>query len=241
MKNLIRYVVTSVLVLIGAVAVAAQEDVCYEKGGMWNAEDTICTIQHRIDIDVSYPITLAQYPIVEQVVDEFIAETRSQFLGFVTAPEMFTFPSVGGFFLSISYDEYRFSDTIVSLVFTIGDYTGGAHPNSWYTTFTFDLEQGQEITLDDLFVEGSNPLAVISPIIQQDLLARIGEMTDPTWVEQGTGENPDNYQNFAITPDQLIFFFPPYQVAAYAAGPQEASIPLSQIRAILAPLFNGAG
>jgi hypothetical protein len=192
-------------------------------------------------MDVSYPITPAQYPVVEQTVDTFIAETRSQFLAGVTAPEMFNFPSTGGFFLSISYEEYRFSDTIINLVFTIADYTGGAHPNSYYKTFTFDLEQERVIILDDLFVEGSNPLAVISPIVQQDLITRIGEMTDPTWIEQGTGENPENYQNFAITPDALIFFFPPYQVAAYAAGPQQASIPLSQLNAILASPFNGAG
>jgi hypothetical protein len=220
---------------------AAQEDVCYEKGGTWNADDTTCIIQHQIDMDVSYPITLAQYPVVEQTVDTFVAETRSQFLAGVTAPEMFNFPSPGGFFLSISYEEYRFSDTVTSLVFTISDYTGGAHPNSYYKTFTFDLEQERVITLGDLFVEGSNPLAVISPIVQQDLITRIGEMTDPTWIEQGTGENPENYQNFAITPDALIFFFPPYQVAAYAAGPQQASIPLAQLNAILASPFNEAG
>jgi hypothetical protein len=206
----IRIVAVIVLLLSGVVSVTAQEDVCYEKGGMWNAEDTTCTIQHSIDIDVSYPITLAAYPIVEQTVDGFITETRSQFLGFVTAPEMFAFPSTGGFFLSIAYDEYHYSDSIVSLVFTVADYTGGAHPNSWYKTFTFDLAQGRELTLDDLFLVGSNPLAVISPIVQQDLLTRIGEMTDPTWIEQGTGENPENYQNFALTADQLLFFFPPY-------------------------------
>jgi hypothetical protein len=240
MPRPIHYAVLFAVLVSGGVFVVAQEDVCYEKGGTWNAEDTTCNIQHQIEMDVSYPITLAQYPIVEQTVDAFIAETRSQFLAGVTAPEMFAFPSTGGFFLSISFDEYRFSDTVISLVFTVADYTGGAHPNSWYRTFTFDLAQGREITLGDLFIEGSNPLAVISPIVQQDLLTRIGEMTDPTWIEQGTGENPVNYQNFAITPDALIFFFPPYQVAAYAAGPQQSSIPLSQISAILASPFNGA-
>jgi hypothetical protein len=42
-----------------------------------------------------------------------------------------------------------------------------------------------------------------------------------------------------ITPDALTFFFPPYQVAAYAAGPQTVSIPLAQLGALLAPPFAG--
>jgi hypothetical protein len=227
------------LLTIGAVTVSAQEDICSQKGGIWSAEDTTCNIQHSIDIEISYPVTLAQYPIVEQTVDAFIQETRSQFLAGVTAPEMFTFPVFGGFFLSIAYEEYRFSDEIVTLVFTVGDYTGGAHPNSYYKTFTYHLAQGRELTLFDLFVEGADPLAVISPIVQQDLQTRIGEMTDPEWIALGTAENPDNFANFAITPDTLIFFFSPYQVAAYAAGPQQSSIPLSQLSAILVSPFNG--
>jgi len=228
------------LLAVGAVAVSAQEDICSQKGGIWNAEDTTCNIQHSIDIEISYPVTLAQYPIVEQTVDAFIQETRSQFLAGVTAPEMFSFPVFGGFFLSIGYDEYRFSEEIVTLVFTVGDYTGGAHPNSYYRTFTYDLAQGRQLSLYDLFIEGADPLSVISPIVQQDLQTRIGEMTDPEWIALGTGDNPENYANFAITPDALIFFFSPYQVAAYAAGPQQSSIPLSQISAILASPFKGA-
>ena len=45
--------------------------------------------------------------------------------------------------------------------------------------------------------------------------------------------------NFAVTPDALIFYFAPYQVAAYAAGPQTVQIPLAQISGVLAPPFNG--
>ena len=36
---------------------------------------------------------------------------------------------------------------------------------------------------------------------------------------------------------RVIFFFPPYQLAAYAAGPQTISLPLSQIAGVLAPAY----
>jgi hypothetical protein len=232
------FIAVALLLVSGVLTTVAQEDACFEKGGTWNADDSTCLIHDQIDMDVNYPVTYVEYPFVEQTVDAFIEETRTEFLGFVTTPETFSVPSVATFFLSITYEEYQFSDTIVSLVFTVAEYTGGAHPNSWYKTFTFDLEQEQEILLDDLFIEGSDPLAVISPIVQEDLAETLGDMADPAWIEEGTGENPENYQNFAITPDELIFFFPPFQVAAYAAGPQQVSIPLSEISTILAPPFN---
>ena len=234
-----RILIVIIASLICVITASAQEDVCYEKGGAWNPDESTCLISHAITVEVDYPITLAHHPIVEQTVDAFINETRGQFLAGVTAPEMFTFPTAAGFFLSIAYDEYRFSEDIISLVFTVSDYTGGAHPNSYYRTFTFDLAQTRVLIVDDLFVNTADALAVISPIVQQDLLARLGDMSDATWIEQGTGLIPENYQNFAITPDELIFFFPPYQVAAYAAGPQEVAIPLSQIRSALAAPFSG--
>jgi hypothetical protein len=236
MKTLIAILV---LFTVGILPAAAQEDLCYEKGGMWSADEATCIISRNITVDLDYPITLAQHDIVEQTVDTFINETRGQFLSFITAPEMFEFPTSAGYFLSIAYDEYPFSDDITTLVFTISDYTGGAHPNSYYKTFTFDLAGERVLTLDDVFVNTADALTVISPLVQQDLLTQAGDMSDPTWIEQGTGLVPDNYQNFAITPDELIFFFPPYQVAAYAAGPQEVHLPLEQIGSVLAAPFSG--
>jgi len=227
------------LVVLGVSTVAAQEDACYQKGGTWNADESKCVIAHSIEASIDHPIELAQHPIVEQTVDAFINETRTQFLSSVTAPEMFAFPAPGGFFLSMAHDEYRFSNDIVSLVFTVSDYTGGAHPNSYYQTFTFDLAQERLLTLDDLFVDGVVALSVIFPIVQQDLTERLGDMADASWIEQGTGVVPENYRNFAITPDELIFFFPPYQVAAYAAGPFEVHIPLSAISTVLAAPYSG--
>jgi Protein of unknown function (DUF3298) len=37
----------------------------------------------------------------------------------------------------------------------------------------------------------------------------------------------------------LIFYFPPYQVTAYAAGPQQVEIPFVALHTLLAPPFAG--
>jgi hypothetical protein len=95
------------------------------------------------------------------------------------------------------------------------------------------------LTLDDLFLPGSNPLTVIGPLVEQSLQTQLGDMTDADWIHTGTGTDPINYQNWIITPGTLTFYFPPYQVAAYAVGPQTVSLPLADLSAILAPGFSG--
>jgi uncharacterized protein YecT (DUF1311 family) len=58
-------------------------------------------------------------------------------------------------------------------------------------------------------------------------------MTDSDWIKRGAGPNARNYRAFVLTAKALDVFFDAYQVAAYAAGPQEAHIPLAAIKAEL--------
>jgi hypothetical protein len=229
--------VALLIVLSGAVHVMAQEDVCTQNGGNWDASAQQCILSAAIQIKIAYPLELAGYDLAAQTVDQFLATTRSAFLTPVAEGPFYSPP--GPLDLQVDYELFDFSPTILSVKFTVYEYTGGAHGNTAFQTYTFDLAQQRILTLNDLFLPGSNPLQVIAPIVQQDLAATLGDMADATWIEQGTGTNPDNYQNFVLTPDALIFFFPPYQVAPYAAGPQTVSIPLAQLSAVLAPPFNG--
>ena len=44
-----------------------------------------------------------------------------------------------------------------------------------------------------------------------------------------TGLDPSHYQNFAITDDQLIFYFAPGEMLSALAGPAQASVPRNAI------------
>jgi hypothetical protein len=72
--------------------------------------------------------------------------------------------------------------------------------------------------------------------VQADLTAQMGEFADPQWILDGTS-SLEAYMNFVVTQDALVFFFPPYQVAAYAAGPQMVAIPLEQLSGVLTSPF----
>jgi len=93
--------------------------------------------------------------------------------------------------------------------------------------------------LNDVFLNGTVPLDVISKLAQEDLKKQLGDMADPGMLEAGTtATTPDNYKNWALTPNSLVFFFDPYQVAAYAAGPQKVEILFTTLNGLLAAPFG---
>jgi hypothetical protein len=141
--------------------------------------------------------------------------------------------------LDVDFESYAFSEAITSLNFNVYQYTGGAHGNTFFATFIFDLETERVLGFDDLFLAGINPLETIYPIVQASLEEQLADYEpDLAWIAEGTGMNPDNYQNFVVSEDALIFFFPPYQVGPYALGPQQVSISLADLTGILAPPFR---
>lgn len=134
--------------------------------------------------------------------------------------------------VTITY-EVREGARTVSYVFMLAIDTLGAHPNFFYRTFTFDLETGSELGISELFTNNSDYLTRLSSIAFFDLSKELGEESDVEYIREGVEPNALNFANFTIEGDRLVLLFPPYQVAPYAAGPQDVRIPLSQLKDIL--------
>jgi hypothetical protein len=220
---------------LGMLPAAAQEDACYSKDGNWMTETQKCVVSVGVHVDVDYPLEMAQYPEVAKVIDTFITDQQKTFVSSYT-PD-YTLPAhVNDWTMSIENEIYKFSDDIQSVVFNIHFYTGGAHPNSGYNSFTFDVKQGKQLALEDLFLNGDVPWDIIAKLAKDDLKTQLGDMADEMMLEPGTtATNHDNYKNWALTDTSLIFFFDPYQVAAYVAGPQKVEIPFTTLHTLLAP------
>lgn len=103
---------------------------------------------------------------------------------------------------------------------------GGAHPSIWYKAFNYNLGTKQPVTLDNLFAPGTTPLDSIFPIVQRDLERQtpLGAAILPS-----TGHDPTHYQNFAISDDELIFYFAPGEMLPAFAGPVQAQVPRNTI------------
>lgn len=118
---------------------------------------------------------------------------------------------------------------ILSLKFDIMVYiAGAAHPGTHSRTVTYDLEAGSDVSLDKLFLPGSNYLQVISDYCLAQLKPKI-----PDLFIAGLNPTPSNYQSWNITPNGLLITFDEYQVAAYALGSQMVVVPYSGLKTVI--------
>jgi hypothetical protein len=143
--------------------------------------------------------------------------------------------------IQIAYTIALAKDDLISVEFSISSYyAGAAHPNSASQTLNFDLRNGKQLKLADLFQPGSKYLQTISAYCVKELTAQAQKqgadgMLDEEWIHRGAGAEADNYQNWTVTKKGLAITFDPYQVAPYAAGPQYVTVPYSSLKDIIKP------
>ncbi len=138
--------------------------------------------------------------------------------------------------LNISYKVQAFSPEITGYKFEVESYTGGAHPNTDIFTKTFNLKTGKELALTEIFKPDSDYLSAVSKAAIAQLKSKMQD-PDPKWIERGAGPSAENYSRFILKEKEIVFFFDAYQVAPYAQGPQEVSLPYSDLKDFLQTAF----
>jgi len=142
-------------------------------------------------------------------------------------------PGSTGSFYDQQYKLLTPPGNLVSLKFQIMIYIqGAAHPGTHMRTVTYDLEAGNDLKLEQLFLSGSDYLDKIANYCIAQLKTRNIGFDAFTSGAQAT---PENYGNWNITPDGLLITFEEYQVAAYAAGPQEVVVPYAELQSVIDP------
>ncbi len=142
--------------------------------------------------------------------------------------------------LDMGYEIRFATDELISIEFTEATYeAGAAHGNSATTVLSYDVRNGKKLGLADLFNPKANYLGVISTYCMANLRDRAkrekDSMIDEDMMKTGAAPQASNYQACAITKKGLWVTFDPYQVAAYAAGPQHVLVPYSALKDILKP------
>ncbi|MEA5038950.1 MAG: DUF3298 and DUF4163 domain-containing protein [Clostridiaceae bacterium] len=151
-----------------------------------------------------------------------------------------TMLQMGGIFVPYTYEasyELLRNDGVLLSVYR--DYytnTGGVHPNISTMAETFVVDSGARLVLDDVFtVPADQYLSRLKELILPMMDAKEQQFGDTLYMDGVRDTLMEIYdpQNFALTDDSLLVFFPTYALASYAAGIQEFYIPLSDLSDIL--------
>ncbi|WP_102418286.1 esterase [Mycobacterium sp. 4858] len=222
MRYLIAAVVLASAALLGWPAAAAPPS-CAGLGG--TIEDgQMCRIRATgptYTLNMAFP---ADYPD-EQALTDYITQNRD---GFVNVAQS-SGPRDQPYQLEATTEQRASGQpphNTRSVVLKFFQDLGGAHPSIWYKAFNYNLGTKQAITFDNLFAPGIAPLDSIFPIVQRDLARQtpLGAAILPS-----AGHDPTHYQNFAITDDELIFYFAPGEMLPAFAGPVQAEVPRNAI------------
>jgi hypothetical protein len=215
------------IVAAGPGAVAGAQTACADLGGTVDPNQ-VCHVhaaKPSYTLDFAFP---AGYPD-QRALTDYLTQTRDGFINVSEMPDGRDMPYV----LDARGTGYRSGQPprgTQSVVFEVYQNVGGAHPQTWYKAFNFDLVKRAPITYDTLFKPGTKPLDVIFPAIQRELEKQTG-IDQP--ISPGAGMDPSNYQNFAITDDAVIFFFGQGELLPESAGATQSSVP----RTVLAPIL----
>ncbi len=165
-------------------------------------------------LNVSYPIYDNLY--VDSVISAFTKELVKDFrsiTGDVRISENWSSE------MQVSYEEYFAEFGLVTVVFNIYQFTGGAHGNTFIKSITVDTENSKLVHLKDVIsLESFKKL-------QETIRNRLKEKLDfDDFIDDGTAKWND-FSSFAVTDSDIIFWFSPYQVAPYVYGVQKVVIP----------------
>ena len=137
--------------------------------------------------------------------------------------------------LSVSYTVALAQDDLVSVKFDVSNYeAGAAHPNPYSHVLNYDLKNGKQLKLSDLFKPGAKFLQTIATYCIADLKKQQKDLPADQ-IESGAAAKSDNYGSWTLARRGLGITFDAYQVGPYAAGPQFVLVPYSTLKDLINP------
>ena len=114
------------------------------------------------------------------------------------------------------------------------EFTGGAHPSSYYTVLNFNPETGEEIVLSDLLKEEyEEPLIniLINNLAKQLQVDNIDGIKEKGYLNLDTDMFVSN--NFILDKEQIIFIYNKYEIAPYALGDIMINVTYNELKKLL--------
>lgn len=179
---------------------------------------------------VHYPIfekekiDAVTYEFIEQAISDFLAGVEDFKTDYADLKAE----------LNIDYETWMVNDKLVSVKFIIFEHMPYyAHPDIRIETAVYDWETEQPILLEDILVEGSLPR--LAQLVRNELRSnsKYSDYFDFDLFMTGTEPVDQNYSNFLITEEYVIFLFQKYQIFAGAAGAPTVEVSYERLDGII--------
>lgn len=124
---------------------------------------------------------------------------------------------------------------LVSLHFNEFSFTGGAHPTQIDIFRSFEIPDGNILTLSDLTHDESQ-LVLLTSLVEEEFRYSYELLEDENLEDAGYWFLENDFhltENFAFTNYGLLFYFNVYEVAPYATGPIAVEIRYQDLESIL--------
>lgn len=111
---------------------------------------------------------------------------------------------------------------VLSVLESKYSFAGGAHGFAGYSTLNLDAVTGKQIALDDVIADRDG----LSEFLKEELVEQY-DKTDffdfmPDTVDQEVKEG-DGSLKWTLDPQGITFYFDPYEIGSYAAGPHQVT------------------
>jgi hypothetical protein len=182
----------------------------------WGSTDTCCTSMP----EVFEKIQARSFQQFEEQFRDMELDSISDPMMYSTVEEMQT--------------QVFFNDAhLLSMGFYEYEYAGGAHGMYQTRVMTFDLINQRVLGLQDVFKKGFEP--ELMALLERIARKRAGLDEDESFEQYYFTPDIPVTENFYLTPKGIVFSYPPYEIAAYAAGQIEFFIPFADISEWLQP------
>ena len=110
------------------------------------------------------------------------------------------------------------------------EYSGGAHGMPFKNYYIFDRKTGQRLSLSDILNTPESELkTLVSAAFRAESERTAFSFDSPENLEKTVAEGVSYDSPFYITEQGMVFFYTPYEIASYAAGFPEVTIPYEQL------------
>ena len=193
-------------------------------------ENNILESTGRYDLKIDYP-NFKNKKIKEKVL-AYINNQRQEFMNVIKNSENIQISSKYDFNLNVTSSE-RNNITYVNIL--TYSYTGGAHYIRDDYSLYWDDDTKEFIDLKYFFKdeEAFKEMTNLAYYYVINLGQEENRNFDQLWVRRGTAPTIDNYRHFEFTDNGLEIMFPPYQVASWADGQINITIPYEDINKYL--------